>query len=184
MVIKAKEIMVKKLLTIDENASVKKAAQMMKKVSSLLVKRKGKIYGIITDSDIIKKVVAKGLNPSKVKVKEVCSHPLITVKEDDDLDEISYKMKKHRIRKVVVINKKGKIVGIVSATDIARYVPDLIEWLQIQRERKGIVERPALEALEDESLTGICEECSAYTNNLKLVEGRWLCETCRGEKEY
>ncbi len=179
MEIKAKDLMTRKLQTIDENASVKKAAQLMKKISSLLVKRRGKIYGIVTDTDIIKKVVAKGLDPKKVKVKDICSYPLITVKEDDSLNEISYKMKKYRIRKVVVINKKGKIVGIISATDIARYVPDLIEYLQLQRERKGIVERPQLETLEDELLTGICEECGSYTSDLKLVEGRWLCESCR-----
>lgn len=179
MVIKLKEIMTTKLETIDENKTIFEAAKKMKKVSSLLVKRKGKIYGIITDTDIIKKVVAKGLDPKKVKVKQICSTPLITLDENEDVRKASYIMTKRGIKRIIV-TRDGKVVGIVTATDIARYVPDFIDLLEIGRKFAG-VERPVLEDLEDELLIGICEECGNLTSDLKLVNGRWLCEDCRGE---
>ncbi|MEM0324885.1 MAG: CBS domain-containing protein, partial [Candidatus Aenigmatarchaeota archaeon] len=74
----------------------------------------------------------------------------------------------------------GKVVGIVTATDIARYIPDYIDLLEIGKKYAG-VERPILENLEDELLIGECEECGNLTSDLKLVNGRWLCEDCREE---
>lgn len=179
MVVKLKDIMSTKLITIDENKTIEEAAKKMKKVSSLLVKRRGKIYGIITDTDIVKKVVAKGLNPKKVKVKDIVSTPLITLDENEDVRKASYIMTKRGIKRIV-ITRNGKVVGIVTATDIARYIPDYIDLLEIGKKYAG-VERPILEDLEDELLIGECEECGNLTSDLKLVNGRWLCEDCRGE---
>lgn len=179
MVVKLKDIMSKKLITIDENKTIEEAAKKMIRVSSLLVKRKGKIYGIITDTDIVKRVVAKGLNPKKVKVKEITSTPLVTLDENEDVRKASYVMTKRGIKRIVV-TRNGKVVGIVAATDIARYVPDYFDLLEIGKKFAGI-ERPRLEDLEDELLIGMCEECGNLTSDLRLVNGRWLCEDCRGE---
>lgn len=179
MAIKLKDIMTKKLITVDENETIKDAAKKMKRISSLLVKRKNKIYGIITDTDIVKRVVAKGLDPKKVKVKEVVSTPLITLDENEDVRKASYIMTKRGIKRIVV-TRNGRIVGIVTATDIARYVPDYFDLIEIGKKYGGI-ERPILENLEDEILVGICEECGNLTSDLKLVSGRWLCESCREE---
>ncbi|MEM5820999.1 MAG: CBS domain-containing protein [Candidatus Aenigmatarchaeota archaeon] len=179
MVVKLKDIMTTKLQTIDENKSVYEAAKKMKKVSSLLVKRRGKIYGIITDTDIVKRVVAKGLDPKKVKVKDIVSTPLITLDENEDVRKASYVMMKRGIKRIVV-TRNGKVVGIVTATDIARHVPNYLDLIEIGKKYSG-VERPILEDLEDELLIGMCEECGNLTSDLKLVNGRWLCEDCRGE---
>ncbi|MEM5827888.1 MAG: CBS domain-containing protein [Candidatus Aenigmatarchaeota archaeon] len=179
MVVKLKDIMTTKLQTIDENKSVYEAAKKMKKVSSLLVKRRGKIYGIITDTDIVKRVVAKGLDPKKVKVKDIVSTPLITLDENEDVRKASYVMMKRGIKRIVV-TRNGRVVGIVTATDIARYVPNYLDLIEMGKKYAG-VERPILEDLEDELLIGMCEECANLTSDLKLVNGRWLCEDCRGE---
>ncbi|MEM5882227.1 MAG: CBS domain-containing protein [Candidatus Aenigmatarchaeota archaeon] len=179
MVVKLKDIMSTTLNTIDENKNIIDAAKKMKKVSSLLVKRKGKIYGIITDTDIVKKVVAKGLDPKRVKVKQIASTPLITLDENEDVRKASYVMIKNGIKRIVV-TRNGKVVGIVTATDIARYIPDYLDVIEIGKKYMG-VKRPILEDLEDELLIGECEECGNLTSDLKLVSGRWLCESCREE---
>lgn len=179
MEIKIKDLMIKKLVTADENSNIQNIAKKMKKVGSVLIKRKGKIYGIITDSDIIKKVVAKGLDPKKVKAKDVVSTPLITIKASENVQRASYLMKKYRIKRLVVVDN-GKVVGIISATDIARYIPDYLDILALKRELGGKVKKSKLEELETESI-GICEECG-NVGTLTLVEGRWLCEFCINSK--
>jgi CBS domain-containing protein len=178
MEIKVRDIMRKDVISIDENSTVQQAAKKMKKVGSVLVKRKGKIYGIVTDSDIIKKVVAKGLDPKKVKIKDIVSYPLITIKADETVQQASYLMKKHNIKRLPVI-EKNKIVGIISATDIAKYIPDYIEFLSWKQEIAGKVRKPSYEELETETI-GICEECGNI-GTVTLVEGRWLCEFCQKE---
>lgn len=168
----------KNVISVDENSTIQNIAKKMKGIGSVLVKRKGKVYGIITDSDIIKKIVARGLDPKKVKAKDIVSTPLITIDADENVQKASYLMKKHKIKRLVVI-KNDKIVGIVSATDIARNVPELIDILKFKQELTGEVKRPRYEELETETI-GICEECGNI-GRLTLVEGRWLCEFCASE---
>jgi signal-transduction protein with cAMP-binding, CBS, and nucleotidyltransferase domain len=175
MEIKVKDIMTKSVISVDENSTVQQAAKKMKKIGSVLVRRGRKIYGIVTDSDIIKKVVAKGLNPKKVKIKEIASYPLIVINADESVQHASYLMRKHNIKRLPVV-EGNKIVGIVSSTDIAKYIPDYIDFLSWKQEIKGKVKRPRFEELETETI-GICEECGNI-GTLKLIEGRWLCEFC------
>ena len=178
MEIKVKDMMRKEVVSVDENSTVQKAAEKMKKIGSVLVRKGKKVYGIVTDSDIIKKVVAKGLDPKKVKVKDIVSYPLITVKANDTVQHASYLMRKHNIKRLPVV-EGDKIVGIISATDIAKYVPDYIDFLTWKQEVSGKVRRPKYEELETETI-GICEECGNI-GTVTLVEGRWLCEFCQKE---
>jgi signal-transduction protein with cAMP-binding, CBS, and nucleotidyltransferase domain len=178
MEIKVKDMMIKKVVSVDENSTVQKAAEKMKKIGSVLVRKGKKVYGIVTDSDIIKKVVAKGLDPKKVKVKDIASYPLITVKADDTVQHASYLMRKHNIKRLPVV-EGNRIVGIISATDIAKHIPDYIDFLTWKQEISGKVRRPKYEELETETI-GICEECGNI-GTVTLVEGRWLCEFCQKE---
>ncbi len=81
--------MTQALISIDLERNVMEAARLMteKHVSSILASQRGKLLGIITDHDIISRVVAKGLNPNEVSVARVMSSPLITVSDEETIDE-------------------------------------------------------------------------------------------------
>ena len=146
------------------------------RVGSVIVQKEKKPIGIITDSDIIKKVVAKDKLPSSVKVEDIMSSPIIIVRPDDDVSVAKDKMIKNRIKRLPVV-KNGEVVGILTTTDIAMTLPDMVEILKSQL----LTEREL--KFEEEVTTGICELCGNYSENLKMSGGLWVCESCREESE-
>jgi len=168
--IQVKEIMTKRIITIDSSRTVYEAAKKMARarVSTIIVIEKGSPVGIITDSDIIKKVVAKDCKPSKVKVRDIMSYPIIYVTPEADLEEVKDVMIKRKIRRLPVISN-GKLVGIVTASDIARLCPEILY----------LVKPRTVERVIGEPVSGICERCYNYSDDLRFVDGRWLCAECR-----
>jgi CBS domain-containing protein len=79
-----------------------------------------KLVGVITDRDIVCRVVAAERDPSGVEVSEVMSSPVISVDEDADLKECEEKMAQYQIRRIPVVDAEGRITGIVSQADVAR----------------------------------------------------------------
>ena len=177
--LKVKDIMSRRVLTIDLESTVKDAAKKMARgrVGSIIVEKSGKPIGIITDSDIIKKIVAKDKVPSSVKVEELMSTPLIIVKPDDDVSVAKEKMIKNRIKRLPVV-EKGEVVGILTTTDIAMTLPDMVEVL-----RERLLSREEESMIVEESMAGICEVCGNYSEDLRMVNGLWVCEVCREERE-
>ena len=112
-------------VVLNENLSVQFAAKVMrdKNVGSVLVDAPGgAITGIVTERDVLKKVVAAGLNPVLTTLKEIMSNVLITISEDADVTDASSLLWRHHIRRLPVVNGMGKIVGVVSARDIAKSI--------------------------------------------------------------
>lgn len=115
------DVMKTPVISVDTTATVMEAMHLMrqKAVSSVLVtpKVKGGQAGIMTQRDIMSKVVTKGNDPKKLKVRQVMSSPLVTVPPDCSLRDAAKLMVKRNIRRVLVA-EGGKIIGIVSDTDI------------------------------------------------------------------
>ncbi len=115
------DVMKSPVISVDTTATVMEAMHLMrqKAVSSVLVtpKVKGGQAGIMTQRDIMSKVVTKGKDPKKLKVRQVMSSPLVTVPHDCSLRDAAKLMVKRNIRRVLVA-EGGKIIGIVSDTDI------------------------------------------------------------------
>jgi CBS domain-containing protein len=178
MVILVKDIMVKPL-TIDINKNVKFAGELMRKtrMDSLIVVKNNKPVGILTDSDLIKKIIAKNKKPSSVKVKSIMSSPLVTSKPDETILEATRKMKRNNIKRLPVI-ENGKLVGILSLSDIAKSSPEMIDLLEYKLKMR---EYPT--EIKEKFTSGICESCGNYTDDLRNVNDKWLCETCREELE-
>ncbi len=172
-----KTIMAKPVITIDLNKSVKKVAQAMseKRVGAIVVVKKNKPVGILTDADIIKKVVALSKDPKKTKVKDIMATPLVFVSPDDNLIKAEEKMKKFRVKRLPVI-KNGIAIGIISNTDIARATPEMLDLLNFRLKMKKFTPETS-----EATTSGICESCGNYSENLMLVDDRWLCEDCREE---
>ena len=129
--LKVEDVMVKEVITIDENATVKEAAEVMNKfeIGCLIAIRKGKAMGIITERDLLKRVVADAKDANKTKVKDIMSSPLVVVEPTMDLEEAVKLMFQMKIKKLPVVDGK-RLVGLISLTDIARFQPQMIRILK------------------------------------------------------
>jgi len=117
----AADVMSKDVVYIEPTASVAQAAALMqqKHFHSLVVERATPVdaYGIITDTDVVQKVVSRGKDPARTLVREVMSCPIITVPPDCQLQDIAALMTRAHVNHLPVFDGR-KIVGMVSSTDI------------------------------------------------------------------
>ncbi len=117
---KAADIMTSNVLTIRGSATVAAAVKMMrdKKLRSLIVDRRHDqdAYGIITETDVVYKVTAYGLDPKKVRVHEVMTKPCVVVSPDLEVEYVARLFANTRIRRAPVV--EGKLLGIISTSDI------------------------------------------------------------------
>lgn len=112
----------KNLITIDEEASAQDAAGIMrdKKIGSLIVTRGKKETGIISETDLVRKAVAEGMNAQLTPVSALMSSPIITIEIKETPERANEVMKQEGIRHLG-ITEKGKLVGIISVRDLLRY---------------------------------------------------------------
>ena len=81
------------------------------------------VVGVITDRDIVARLVAQNRNPLDVKAEMVMTQPAITISDAASIDECIRLMEKHQIRRVPVVDENGCLCGIVSQADIAQHAP-------------------------------------------------------------
>jgi len=116
--------MTKNLVCCLPNDTVTKAAELMKSenVGSLPVienEQTEKLVGIVTDRDLVLKVVANGLDAKSTKVDAVMTHKVVTCRAGADLQKALDVMSKHQLRRIPVVDSDNKILGIVSQADVA-----------------------------------------------------------------
>ncbi|MGZ3742486.1 MAG: CBS domain-containing protein [Pseudobdellovibrionaceae bacterium] len=118
------EVMKEKAAVIHFDHTVEEAAKLMEQgdFGSLPVERDGKMVGMITDRDIVVRAVAKGKDPKKTTVSECMSEGISYCYQDEDVEAIAHKMAAVQVRRLPVIDRNKKLVGIVSLSDIARRV--------------------------------------------------------------
>jgi len=177
-----KDVMTSPVITISEEGIVHDAAKLMDKDDLgciVVTDKKGKPVGIITERDLITRVLAKNLLASKVKAKKVMTSPLLTIDPDEPLVEAARKMSRLNVRRLGVIYK-GSLAGLVSSKDILAVTPELLETIQ---ERAKIDKEPAPEeeAPEPRPLTGYCDHCGRWSDALKDIDGQLLCDECQVE---
>lgn len=104
--------------------SVHEVAKIMegKEIGSVLVESDGQICGILTERDMLTKVIARASDPQKVRALEVMTPVMYTIGYNDDVVKASELFSKHNIRRLPV-TREGKIVGIVTARDVATAMP-------------------------------------------------------------
>ena len=134
--LRAKDVMTSELVTCFPDETVVDAARKMSeyKVGSVLVVDRAnpsRLVGILTEGDIVHRVVAKGLHPAKVKVEEIMTKDLIVVNENTPLHLVADLMREKNIGHVPVVDAAGKLKGIIAKSDIVRIAPSLIERLYI-----------------------------------------------------
>jgi CBS domain-containing protein len=97
------------------------------------------VIGVITDRDIVCRAVAQGKNPIGYTVASCMSSPVITVQEDDTLEDIVTTMERHQIRRVPVVSDGGMCAGIIAQADVARIAPkrEVAELLREVSQQSG-----------------------------------------------
>lgn len=120
-----KSYIIRKMLSIDSEAIAAEAAIKMnkEKVGSLLVTKKNKIVGIVTEGDLSRRVMAKELSPRDTEVRNIMSSPLISVPSDSSMPSAFVVMIKNDLRHLTV-KEDGKIIGMLSMKDFGQYYTD------------------------------------------------------------
>ena len=109
------------VISVPENATVQEAAQVMadKGISAIFVQGNEDYAGIFTATDLVKRVVAKGLDPKTTSAVSVASSPILTIDMFLTPEEANEKMLRHKVKRIGVTQGK-KIVGIISRKDIVQ----------------------------------------------------------------
>jgi CBS domain-containing protein len=179
-----KDVMSSPVITVEENVLVNKIAKLMEKneLGCIIVTNKdGKPLGLITERDLVVRVLAKNLKPDTLKAKKVMTAPLITIEPEAKISEAARRMSRLNIRRLGVIYR-GQLVGIVSDKDVLGVMPELLEIIQEQALMEG-ENRTEKAEKEEAPLAGYCDHCGSWSDNLKEVDGELLCEDCRAESE-
>jgi CBS domain-containing protein len=176
--IPVRDAMMRRVVIANFDANAMDAAKEMTSndVGSVIVMKDGGPVGIVTERDILRKLVSEDIKPSLVEVGELMSSPLIYASPDDNLLDAIGKMAKERIRRLPVI-EEDKLVGILTDTDIISVSSEINsiqeELVEMSRERVIIQEKSVSR--------GICEKCGELSDNLEMNDGLLLCESCRDE---
>jgi len=119
---KVANVMTKSVMAVELNTNAKDCAKAMAKrgVSCAVVTQNGSAVGIITERDLVSKVLAESIDARNVLVRDIMSTPLITIRPDAALTNAAELMAQYRIRRLVVVDSTGSLVGIVTTGDIAR----------------------------------------------------------------
>ena len=118
---RVRDVMTANPATVSEKDSIRDVARIMAREDTGIVPVVDgkKIVGLITDRDIVVRLVAEGKDLANSRVKEVMSRSVRSVKEDTPVDEVLDLMSKEKIRRVPVVNQNNELVGILSIGDIA-----------------------------------------------------------------
>jgi len=108
---------------VHPTASIREAAEDMKRMhrGCLVVIDEGKLVGILTERDLVQKVLATGRNPNEIPVSKIMSEPVITVSPGTSLSDAARKMIAHGVRRLPVV-EGSKVVGMLTVSDFAKYM--------------------------------------------------------------
>jgi CBS domain-containing protein len=168
------DVMSKNPITLLENATAKQVASAMSgnDIGSVIIIKEGRPVGIITERDLVERLLARGLNPETTLAKSIMSSPLSVIDPKAEVMEAARKMAKLKVRRLVVVSR-GDMVGILTSRDILSTAPELVEVLtEAGRNR-------LLSSRKGEVLAGYCDSCEEWSDTIKEANGQFLCEECR-----
>ena len=176
---KVYDCMTTKPVSVSSDSSLAQCAKVMSgnHVGALVIRENNKSKGLITEQDIVRKVIAKGVNPLNKKVKDYMEKKLITIGSNDDIYDALIKMRDYNIRHLPVMDK-GEMIGLLTLKDILKIEPQLFELLVEKFELREQSRKPINRFIPNE---GICQACGAYVEEVKNVKGSMLCERCAKE---
>jgi CBS domain-containing protein len=129
------DIMTKKVVVVPFSKTVLEVAKLMKKnsIGSIIVvedKEGKRAKGIITERDIVYKVLAKGNDPYKTTVEEIMSKPLRVVRPDTTIEDAAKAMRENKIKRLPVVNDDNELIGLLSEGDIMKIFPVVVDLIE------------------------------------------------------
>ncbi len=130
--IKVGDIMSKNVISVTREASIMEVAKLMEKynVGSIVVADKRKAEGIITERDIVRKLIGTGKDSAKAKASDAMSSPLKVITAEASIETAAKAMREYRIKRLPVISGKNELVGLISEGDIMRVFPSIVDLLE------------------------------------------------------
>ncbi len=118
--VSVKKVMTKNPLLVEMTTTVREVSEIMKtkRVGSLLVNQGDKTVGIITETDIVRRVIAEDRVPYITPVSQVMSAPVLSIQEDASIYDAQDMMDKHHIRHLLVLSGDEEVVGLISIRDL------------------------------------------------------------------
>jgi CBS domain-containing protein len=118
-----RDVMTKDVACIEPQTTIAEAAKLMRSrdVGALPVAKKDGLIGIVTDRDICCRAIAQNLDPETATVEEIMSKNVTTCFEDQDLVEAAHVMEQKQIRRLPVLNRKSRLVGIMTVGDVSQH---------------------------------------------------------------
>jgi CBS domain-containing protein len=173
-----RDVMTRTVVTATPDMSAAEAGKKMveTRVGNILIVEEGRPVGIVTESDMVAKVISKNVKPGSIKLEQLMSQPLITTKSSDDINDAVLMMAQKKIRRLPVIDD-GALVGIITDADVIQASSEINQILDnlIQMNRETVLDRRDVIVTQGE-----CEECEEFSEDLRQEEGRLKCPRCRG----
>lgn len=121
-----RDLMTENPSSCEPGTSVVEAAKVMARedVGPVPVVDGGRLVGVVTDRDLVVRVLAEGRDPESTTVSEITSSDLVTVSPDDDLGQALQLLAEHQVRRLPVVDGE-RLVGIVSQADVARHADEV-----------------------------------------------------------
>jgi CBS domain-containing protein len=131
---KVSDIMVKDPVVVSADTSCGRIAMLMKdrKIGSVVIVEKGKPVGIVTERDLVHRVMAEGKAPDKCYADQVATKPVIAVSIHADVEMVVDIMNDYGIRRVVVVDKDDQVIGIVTTDDLSKQLRGMSEELAVK----------------------------------------------------
>ena len=173
-----RDVMTRTVVTATPEMTAAQAGKKMveKRVGSIIIVTDDKPVGIVTESDMVAKVIFKNVKPSSIKLEQLMSKPLITTKSSDDVHDAVLMMVQKKIRRLPVLDG-DELVGIITDADVIQVSSEVNQILDnlIEMIRESVLDRREVVITQGE-----CEECEEYSDDLQQEGGRLKCPRCRG----
>jgi CBS domain-containing protein len=123
---KIRDVMTANPRTVEPSTPIQEAAKLMRDedVGPIPIVENGTVTGLVTDRDLVVRVIAEGKDPATTRVADIASQDLITIDPEQSLDEALRLMAKHQVRRLPVCEEDGRLVGIVAQADVALAATD------------------------------------------------------------
>jgi CBS domain-containing protein len=157
-------------IKLDVNKGLCDCAKLMARhrIGGVLIVDKKKLVGIVTEQDIVRKLVAKG-KEIDIPVKDIMETELVTITSDIDIYEAMMLMRDEDIRHLPVVENE-KLVGLITIKDILRIEPQLFDYMVAKYELREADTKP---------LSDVCQLCGCLTDKLYDAKGTKVCKHCR-----
>jgi CBS domain-containing protein len=128
------DIMTKAPIVLSPAARVDEVAHIMREkgISSVILVTNGKPIGIVTERDLVHRVMALGKDPTKLMAADVCTKPVVAVSVHCEVEDAVKTMNEHKIRRLVVVDDTDHVIGIVTTDDVGYNLKSMSEELAVK----------------------------------------------------